>query len=141
MTNERIEGRVATILNARELVITVGNEDGVSRGMRFKVLADTPMTVTHPETGEQIGIVDREKVRVEAIEVQEKLSICQTYERVTVGAGLPDLSKYFLTRQVVPRTLKADESSYPEPLSEEDSYVKRGDRVVEIYEADATHSD
>lgn len=113
-----IEGKVANILNARELVINVGGEGGVRLGMKFKVLADTPTQVTDPETEEVIGVIDREKVRVEATEVQNQIAICRTYETVRVGGGLamPDLSRFFGPTKTVPRTLKARDESYLPPL-------------------------
>jgi hypothetical protein len=67
-----VEGRVANVLNARELVINIGRDDGVRRGMKFKVLADTPTEITDPETERVIGVIDREKVRVQATEVTKK---------------------------------------------------------------------
>ncbi len=134
-----LEGKIANILNARELVINIGWEDDVRVGMRFKVLADTPTQITDPETEEVIGIVDREKVRVEATEVQDKIAICRTYETVRVGGGLgmPDISRYLNQPKTVPKTLKAGDQSYLPPLSESESYVKRGDRVAEVRETKA----
>ena len=127
-------GRVANILNARELVINIGTNDGVTTGMRFKVLADTPTQITDPETEKVIGSIDREKVRVEATEVQEHITICRTYQTITAGGSFPDMSGMFGPRHEIPRTLKADDASHLPPLAESESYVKRGDRVVEIQE-------
>jgi hypothetical protein len=106
--------------------------------MRFKVLADTPTQITDPETEEIIGLIDREKVRVEATEVQDKIAICRTYETVRVGGfGVPDVSRYYDPPRTVPKTLKASDQSYLPPLPESESYVKRGDRVVEVRETKA----
>lgn len=129
-----IEGLVANILNARELVINIGSQDGVSKGKRFKVLADTPAEIRDPQTNEVLGVIDREKVRVEVTEAQPRLAVCRTYETITTGgrAIIPDLSDILGPRRTVPKTLKAQDAAYLPPLSESESYVKRGDRVVEI---------
>ena len=133
---ELIIGRVATILNSRELVINKGSISGVKLGMKFKVLAEKPIEIFDPGTGEELGIVDREKIRVQAVDVQERLTVCKTYQTMTIGGG------GFLTSALiesmgspprkVPETLKADSASFPPPLSEEESYVKTGDRVIQL---------
>ncbi len=133
-----IEGRVANILNARELVVNIGLDDGLREGTRLKVLADTPTEIRDPQTEEVIGVIDREKVRVEVTEVQPHIAICRTYQSVTVGGGLtiPDMTQIFAPRREVPKTLKADDASYLPPLPESESYVKRGDRVVDVRETE-----
>ena len=130
-----IEGKVASILNERELAINIGRCDGVRRGMKFKILAETPTEISDPDTGENLGIVDREKVRVQATEVQERFSICRTYKTRHVAGGLfPSLSWLVSEPREVSETLKAEDSSLPPPLPEEESYVKNGDRVVQVVE-------
>lgn len=138
----KVEGRVAQILNARELVINIGSKKGVNPGMVFAVLAETPLEVRDPETKELLDVVDREKVRVKAIEVREKITICRTYRVRKIGGGplhdLGGLSSLGVTRYTdlfappkeVPETLEATNESYPPPLSPEESYVKINDRVV-----------
>jgi hypothetical protein len=39
------------------------------------------------------------------------------------------------SREIV-ETLKAEDSSLPPPLSEEESYVKKGDRVIQLLNDD-----
>jgi len=128
------EGKVAKIINARELGINLGFAKGVEEGMAFAVLADTPLRVDDPDTGEFLGEVDREKVRVKATEVFERFSICRTYETYEspslLGPFPGALSSLVGTRQV--KTLKIEDSELPPPLSEEESYVKVGDRVRQI---------
>lgn len=133
-----IEGRVAAILNERELAINVGGSDGVKEGMKFKVLAETPAEVRDPETNEILGVVDREKVRVEAVEVQERLSVCRTYRTYRVGGNLAAAAydALFSAPRDVAETLRADESSFPSPLPEDESFVKKGDRVIQLLRDD-----
>lgn len=133
-----LRGRVAQILNERELVINVGEQDGAEEGMRFAVLAGSPVQIPDPETGEPLGWLDREKVRVEAIRVMERMSVCITYETRLVGGalGLIDVSEMFRPKQQIPKTLRATRDSYLAPLTAAESYVKIGDVVRELKELD-----
>lgn len=134
-TSSSLEGKVAAIINARELAINIGSAHGVKKGMKFKVLAETPITIADPETGASLGVVDREKVRVMSVEVQERLAVCRTYQTRRVGGQdfyLPRLLGAAASPSIVFETLKADSSSFPPPLTERESYVKRGDRVVQL---------
>lgn len=135
-----IRGRVAAILNARELVINRGSEAGVGKGMRFAVLAATPLEIKDPDTGEVLDEIDREKVRVEVGEVRPRTSICRTYIVRTVGggpaAGFGVTAKVFSTLFEEPRrkveTLEIKDSTLPPPLPEEESFVKVNDRVIQV---------
>lgn len=130
-----IKGKVAGILNARELVINIGKDHGVTTDMIFKILADTPLDVKDPDTGEHLGQIDREKVRVRVSEVQDKISVCITYRKTGGSYVMRNLSSAFAAGLLdVERveTLKASDKSFPPPLSEDESYVKKGDRVVEV---------
>ena len=129
-----LQGRVAKILNARELVINIGQNQGVKEGMIFAVLAEAPLIIKDPETGEQLGELDREKVRVRATEVNPKITVCKTYRqlRTTGFRGIQEMLTE--TVQMKTETLKADDASYPEPLSPEESYVRVKDRVVLVDE-------
>lgn len=135
-SKETIQGKVAGIVTERELTINIGSKDGVYEGMKFKILANTPMEVADPETGEKLGILDREKVRVTTTEVQEKFSVCKTYRTTVIGGwNFPNFAALSV-RQEFPETLKVEDSQLPQPLSEEESYVKVGDRVVQLMEDD-----
>jgi hypothetical protein len=133
----KCEGRVAEILTARELVINIGAEHGVRKGQKFAVLAAEPIVVTDPETGAQLDVIDREKVRVEAYEVRPRISICRTF-RVR---GIPSFATFMelhgdvfsaVGGKATPETLRAADSRHAPPLAEVDSYVKKNDRVVEV---------
>jgi hypothetical protein len=141
---EKLEGRVAQILNARELVINIGEEKGVTPGMRFSVLSGEPLEIRDPETNELLDTFAREKVRIEAFEVRPKISICKTYRvKVTeggflykavdpLGRGPFNIGHAFNPPQKKVETLEAKDVSLPPPLSPEESYVKMNDKVIQI---------
>ncbi len=136
-----IEGKVASVLNERELAINIGLEHGVQVGMKFQVLAEKPTEILDPATGEMHGMLHREKVRVKILEVREQFSICKTYrKRYVRGNALYDMLSVtsFMVEQSreIVETLKAEDSSLPPPLSEEESYVKKGDRVIQLLNDD-----
>ena len=125
-----IEGKVAAIINSRELAINRGEKHGVFVGMRFAVFDTSAGVISDPDTGDELGLVEAIKVRVEVVEVQELFSVAQTYESVggttlgsLLGKGMYDAPK--------PVTLKTNEALFA-PLTEGESYVKRGDTVREI---------
>jgi hypothetical protein len=136
---ELIRAKVARILNSRELAITVGSKDGVVVGMYFDVLDSKGEDITDPDSGAVLGSIDRPKVRVQVTAVQEGLSVASTFKKKQVnlgGRGLMgghNLSDLFLPPKYVTKyeTLKTDEKTW-EDLSEAESYVKTGDRVVQV---------
>jgi hypothetical protein len=129
-----IEGKVAAILNARELVINRGADHGVAVGMNFAVLDESGHDIRDPDTNEVIGSVVREKIRVRIVEVQEQISVGRTYERTPGRGGLfggPSISDLLQYQPARPRTLATDEALY-QPLTEAESYVKSGDSVRQL---------
>ncbi len=133
-----LEGRVAGIINARELTINIGKDENVELGMKFKVLASEPFIIRDPESGKKIGELDREKIRVKVSEVYDNFSVCQTYKVKNFGGIAPVISGSFIDSLYPPKmvveTLKIEDSELPPPLSEEESYVKSGDRVIQTDE-------
>ena len=133
MTEKRVEGRVAAILNARELVINIGLNKAVEPGQTFAVLAETPIQVKDPGSGAVLDEIDREKIRVKAHEVRDMITICRTYRMKGGGFNLgfsKSLVEAFAASQ--PETLRADDAEILPPLPEEESYVKINDRVVAV---------
>ena len=134
----RLQGKVAKILTEREVVINIGRTRGVTKGMRFAILAATPEEIHDPETGELLDVVDRTKVLVQVTEVREKIAICSTYRTTKIPGGvfgsIYSTSKLFSQPEEIPETLRIEDSSLPAPLSPEDSYVKVGDRVKLVEE-------
>ncbi|MEK7728358.1 MAG: FlgT C-terminal domain-containing protein [candidate division KSB1 bacterium] len=129
--NKPLVGKVSGILTERELAINIGLNQGLKPGMRFKVLADQSTEIRDPETGDILGSVDREKIRLKVSEVHEKFSICRAYSKSNIG--LLAMADIFEESQNIPGALEADNSALLLPLSKEESYVKKGDRVVQIF--------
>ena len=136
-----IEGKVAAILNQRELIINKGDKDGVKQDMKFKVI-ELEVEIKDPDTEEPLGTFSREKIRVKIGEVQAKYSVGRTYETYVVnvggeGRGMFDIFDGF--RRIAPRqevtrvrTLRRDDITRFEPMGEESSFVIVGDLAVQI---------
>lgn len=144
--SQPIRGKVARILNSKELALNLGSKDGVKPGMFFDILDPIGEDITDPDTGEVIGSLERPKVRVKIIRVQERLSLATTYRKKKInvgGSGLGSPTRFAgsaLTGLFLPpefqtwqETLKTREKTW-EDLSEEDSYVKTGDPAVQVLE-------
>lgn len=134
-----MQGKVAAILNSREIAITLGATDGVTEGMVFRILEEAK-EVRHPETQEVIGVVRREKIRVRVTEVQAKMAVARTFETYQVNVGGSGLS-FGVFGGPPPkwdkrtRTLKYEDTGIDfEPLSEENALVKLGDTIELVSE-------
>ena len=135
---EQIRGKIAQIINSREVALNIGSDHGVQLNMLFDILTPRGFDIMDPDTGEVLGSVDRPKARVKVIMVRPKLSIASTYKtrRVNVGGtGLLGRSGLFEPPKWETRieTLKTDENTLEE-LPEEESYVSTGDPVIQVFE-------
>ena len=148
---EPIRGKVARVLNAREIAINLGTAKGVTVGMRFNVLDALEQDIIDPETNEVLGSIERPKVKVEVTHTQETLSVAATYQGEQVNIGGTGDKRYFeatmrhltlgpFARSLMPpnwvtkyETLRKTKS-IPDLLDEEDSLVRIGDPVVQILE-------
>ncbi|TWU61113.1 hypothetical protein V7x_54250 [Crateriforma conspicua] len=133
---KRIEARVAQILNAKELVINVGSDHGVTHGQKFAILAESPIEIRDPETNMVLDSIDREKVRVEASEVRPRITICRTYRQFGSAFSALQSTKLVMEamREARPETFRIEDDATPPPLTEEESYVKVNDRVRSVTE-------
>lgn len=127
MSVTKLRGKVAAVLNDQFLVINLGTRDGVAEGMKFAVLGAEPIIVLDPDSGEELDELDPEKIRVQVIEVRERVSICGTYRPSIVPMDMAQIFRERLTPH------SDDLAKLPEP-DVSDSYVRIGDRVVQIAE-------
>ena len=136
-----IRGKVARVLNTREIAINVGVEAGATVGMYFEVVDLQYEDIRDPDTGEVLGSIERPKVRVKIIHVQEKLSLATTYREKRVntsgtwGGSIGPLARALMPPNWVTsyETLSKIEE-HRDVLDEKDSYVKTGDPVVQVIE-------
>ena len=127
-----IEGKVAKILNSRELVINRGTDDGVQQGMKFEVIDDF-YEILDPDSNDLLGTFKRVKIRVKAAEIYERFSITRTYEtyRVREPSAIDVATSLHFPKTVTRvRTISGSETDYEEGRS----HVKIGDKVVQILE-------
>lgn len=142
-----IRGKVARILNSREVALNVGAKNGVADGMQFDILAPELHNITDPDTNEVIGSVNRPKVRVRVGITEDRFCVARTFRRwrVNIGGEGFDIGMVAADLFKAPKwvtkseTLKTSESTW-ENLSEEDSFVKTGDPVVQVPESMATEA-
>ena len=125
-----IEGKVAKILNTRELVINRGSENGVEDGMRFEVIDDYS-EVLDPDTRECLGTISRVKVRVRVSHVQPRFSIARTYETYKISNFAAAIAS-MATPQPVTKVKTIASGSGTTPFEEGESYIDIGDKVVQV---------
>ena len=126
-----LEGKVARILNSRELAINKGSDAGVEKGMEFKVVEST-MDIVDPDTEEPLGSITRVKVRIRISEVQPRFSIGRTYEIYHTYLDHRPLG-LSASRQEVAK-VKLLRTKDPHNFYEESGYVEVGDLVVQLGE-------
>ena len=141
--NEPILGKVARVLNTREIAINIGTAHGVDVGMSFDVM-EVCEDIRDPDTDEVLGSIERPKVRVRVTYVKERLSVATTYRSKQVYVkgydSFRELGLGLFSRSLMPskwvteyETLEKTDTTKDE-LDEEDSYVKPGDPVIQVIE-------
>jgi len=78
---EKIEGKVAKILDEYSIVINVGRNNGVVNGMVFAVFVQSNEEVKDPDSGEALGKLEIIKEHVFVAHVQDKFSTCVAGEK------------------------------------------------------------
>ena len=134
---EIIRGKIAKILNSREVALNIGLEDGVAAGMVFEVLSSNSQTILDPDTGAVLGSFTSPKTRVKVNRVEDKFSVAGTYRSKRVDVGNPRLfsAPVWETRYETLKAKGSFETSY-EDLQEQDSYVAVGDPVVQVIDGE-----
>lgn len=134
-----IEGKVAAILNNRELAINRGKIAGVKKDMIFGVF-ETKEGIKDPDTAEVLGSVETVKIKVKVVDIQPKLSVCRTYETYQTnigGAGKPLFAALQTVFEPPPKwvtrvkTLKSEDALFEE-LGVTGSFVRIGDKVRQL---------
>ena len=81
--SEFIGGSVARVVDEYTVIINRGSEHGAKLEMVFVVLADGGDQILDPETGNVIGELPTEKLRVKVVDVQPKYSRAVTFRTFT----------------------------------------------------------
>ena len=129
---EPIRGKVANLLNDREVALNRGSLQGVKLRMKFNILRSEAHEVTDPDTGEALGSYQPVKVCVRVKSVYDKWSVAETFNirRVNVGGfGIFNTPKWEERYE----TLKLQDASVNE-IDDSGSFVKTGDPVVQVIE-------
>ena len=130
-----IQGKVAAILNERDLVINKGEKDGVSEGMPFQVTQpDVP--IRDPDSGAELGVLTRDKIKVRVVELHPHFSVAKTYETYSarVPSEVQQAMSQFSGRTVtrVRKILNKSPEVGSDTIGQEGSTVYVGDPVVQI---------
>lgn len=131
---EPIRGKVARVLNAREVALNKGRVDGIETGMVFKILSPSGTAIHDPDTGEPLGSVELEKTSVRVTSVQDRVCVASTFRtrKVNVGGSGFGSTNMFEPPKWETRveTLKTETNTI-ERLPEEESYIRVGDPVIQ----------
>ena len=132
-----VRGKVARVLNERQVAINRGSDDGVEVGMKFSILNSDRQEIRDPDTGETLGHVDRAKIPVRVTAVHDRIAVATTFRfrRVNIagrGFGIsafipPKWRKRYETLQENGAKFNGD--------SDFSKQVAVGDPVVQVIEA------
>lgn len=124
-----LKGKILKILNNYSVIISLGREQGVTKDMKFIIYEEGEM-IKDPETGADIEKLEILKGEVTVTQVQEKISVAESFEiEKRVYSPLDILSQY-APRTVITKekkTLTDETIEAPAP-----SKVKVGDLVRQI---------
>ena len=130
-----IEGKVAKVLNTRDLVINKGESDGVCKGMLFQVIQpDEP--IWDPDSGVELGVLARDKIKVRVVDLRPHFAVAKTYETYSarepseVQQAMSRLAGRTVTR--VRKILTESPEQDGDTIGVAGSTVNVGDPVVQI---------
>lgn len=127
-----IRGKIAYVLDNGDIVINVGRAHGVRQGMRFDVIDDNNLEIRDPDTREVIGSLEVSKIKVEVIDIQEKISVATPHlpgERRVGDSYRISIPLGPFARSLMPPSWVAEDTI---SKSEKDSDVEIGNSVVEF---------
>lgn len=126
--SDRIQGEVAKILSDRRMVITCGEDQDVTVGMRFAILSDSGMDIPNPANGEPLGTLRVAKTIVKVVTVEARYSIARTFRTVKSSGVFGNLTGPSERAE----TIRTDEPFAVDEIPDEDSVVRVGDTVWEV---------
>ena len=123
-----IEGKVAKVLNSREVIINKGSSDGVETGMKFNI-QEPEVDVFDPDSKVLLGRLTRSKIRVEITEVQPQFSVARTFE--TYQEMNPEVSRSLFAFPRPVTKVKTIRRMSDFEFREGSVYVDIGDLVIQ----------
>jgi hypothetical protein len=91
-----LNGKIAAIIDDEAVIINVGSSQGVTPGMRFAAVYETP-TINDPDNPrEKLGVLTFEIAKLQAANVQEKMTFCtiiDPYINKTFEITIPGLQR------------------------------------------------
>lgn len=79
--NNKFQAIIAEIINENTIVINKGSNDGVQKGQKFLVYAESKNEIKDPVTKENLGKLEIVKGKGEVIHVQDRLSTIKSVEK------------------------------------------------------------
>lgn len=132
-----IKGKVAAVLNERDLVINKGSDDSVSEGMLFQV-TQPDFRITDPDSGAELGVIARNKIKVRVVEVHPQFSVAKTYETYSYPASPVSVRAGVIWRRRpvtrVRKIIMEPDGRKTDTIGVEGSTIRIGDPVVQITE-------
>ena len=74
--HKQTEGKIVKILDEYRVVINKGSRDGVAANTSFVIFSVSAEEINDPETGENLGQLELVKGYVNAIHIQDRVTIC-----------------------------------------------------------------
>ena len=135
---EPIQGRIAKVLNSRDVAINRGSDHGVEKKMLFDVLDRENHDIQDPETGQNLGSFRSSRIRLVITHVDRKFAVASTRGKTVNEGGRGQefgvFARHFLPPKWVTKyeTLARADESGSDALDEKDSCVKTGDPVIQV---------
>ena len=100
----RLHGKVAKLLNARQVAINIGKNQGVLEGTSFAVLNRNAGRIEDPDTGEVLGSMSLPKITVTVTHIYENFSVAEVL-RTGFSSKIPS---FFYTETTLKRSDNPD---------------------------------
>lgn len=134
MTDELIRAKVAQVLNATDLAMNRGSDDGVVVGMRFAILSDRGANIKDPDTGETLDSIEIAKTLVRIVSVTPRLAVGRTFRNK--GSRNGAMAAILQMGGERSETLRTDERRLQQELDPKDSFIKIGDEAAQYTDAE-----
>ncbi|MCF2166069.1 hypothetical protein KV541_01490 [Halobacterium salinarum] len=106
-------------MSDKDIVVNVGEEDGVVAEMEF-IVYEVGEVIEDPDTGEALGNVEHVKARVVPKHIQEKMTVMTSGETETKSKGLYGLTESSGTKTVKKSIARTDEKSFDDDVKVDD---------------------